>query len=125
MVTLGLAFQRRTGASALGNRIASDSIPRSASVHRRCFEILVALRMAGPALLRPGQEVAEPVDDAAAMAPVRWPFLPVAIVVERAPADAQQFCGFVDGEKRVVDIVCHGVLPHMPMRQCAAFQSSA
>jgi hypothetical protein len=94
-------------------------------VHRRCFEVLVALRVAGPALLRPGQEVAEAVDDAAAMAPVGWTPLSVAIVVERAAADAQQFGGFVDGEKRVVDIVCHGVLPHMLMRQYAAFSSSA
>jgi len=94
-------------------------------VHRRRFVVLVALRVAGTALLRPGQEVAEAVDDAAAMAPVRRTPLSVAVVVERAAADAQQFGGFVDGAKRVVDIVCHGVLPHMLMRQCAAFHSSA
>jgi hypothetical protein len=87
--------------------------------------VLVALRVAGTALLRPGQEVAEAVDDAAAMAPVRWTLFSGSIVVERAAADAQHLGGFVDGEKRVVDIVRHGVLPHMLMRQCAAFQSSA
>lgn len=66
--------------------------------------------MASPALLGPCQEVAEPVDDAAAMAPVGWTLLSVAVVVERAPADAQQLGGFVDGEKRVVDVVDHEVL---------------
>jgi hypothetical protein len=81
--------------------------------------------MSRPALLGPCQEIAEAVDDAAAMAPVGRTLLPVAIVVEGAPADAQHLGGFVDGEKRVVDIVGHGVLPHMPMRQCAAFYSSA
>jgi hypothetical protein len=94
-------------------------------VHRRRFVVLVALRVARPALLRPRQEIAEPIDDAAAMAPVGWTLLSAAVVVERAPADAQQLGGFVDGKKRVVDIVCHGVLPHMLMRQCAAFYSSA
>jgi hypothetical protein len=59
------------------------------------------------------------------MAPVRRTPLSVAVVVERAPADAQQLGGFVDGKKRVIDIVDHGVLPHMLMRQCAAFHSSA
>jgi hypothetical protein len=94
-------------------------------VHRRRFVVLVALRVAGTALLRPGQEVAEAVDDAAAMAPVRWTLFSGAIVVERAAADAQHLGGLVDREKRVVDIVRHGVLPHMLMRQCAAFHSSA
>jgi hypothetical protein len=81
--------------------------------------------MACPALLRPGQEIAEAVDDPAAVAPVGRTLLSVAIVVEGAAADAQHLGGFVDGEKRVVDIICHGVLPHMTMRQCAAFHSSA
>jgi hypothetical protein len=81
--------------------------------------------MSRPALLRPGQEIAEAVDDAAAMAPVGRTLLSVAIVVERAAADAQDLGGLVDGEKRVVHIVCHGVLPHMLVRQCAAFYSSA
>jgi hypothetical protein len=94
-------------------------------MHRRCFVVLVARRVAGPALLRPGQEVAEAVDDAAAVAPVGWPPFSRAIVVKRAAADAQQLGGLVDGEKRVVHIVCHGVLPHMLVRQCAAFYSSA
>jgi hypothetical protein len=109
----------------LGNRIASEPIPRSAIVQSRCFPILVALRVAGPALLRPCQEVAEAVDDAAAMTPVGWTLLSGAIVVERAAADAQHLGGLVDGEKRVIDIVDHAVLPHMLMRQCAAFYSSA
>jgi hypothetical protein len=125
MATLGLAFQRRTGAPAFGNRIASEPIPRSASMHRRCLGTLVPFLMARAALLGPCEEIAEAVDDAAAVAPVGRTLLSVAIVVERAPADAQDLGGFVDGEKRVVDIVCHGVLPHMPMRQCAAFYSSA
>lgn len=94
-------------------------------MRRRCFVVLVAPRVAGPALLRPGQEVAEAVDDAAAVAPVGWTPFSGAIVVKRAAADAQQLGGLVDGEKRVVDIVGHGVLPHMLMRQCAAFPSSA
>jgi hypothetical protein len=94
-------------------------------VRRRCFVILVARRVAGPALLRPGQKVAAAVDDAAAVAPVGWPPFSGAIVVERAAADAQQLGGLADGEKRVVDIVGHGVLPHMLMRQCAAFPLSA
>jgi len=59
------------------------------------------------------------------MAPVRWTLFSGAIVVERAAADSQQLGGFVDGEKRVVDIVRHGVLPHMLMREYAAFHSSA
>jgi hypothetical protein len=94
-------------------------------MHRRCFVVLVARRVAGPALLRPGQEVAEAVDDAAAVAPVGWTPFSGAIVVKRAAADAQQLGGLVDGEKRVVDVVGHGVLPHTLMRQCAAFHSSA
>jgi hypothetical protein len=81
--------------------------------------------MARPALLGPCEEIAEAVDDPAAMAPVGWTLLSVAIVVEGAPADAQDPGGFVDGEKRVVDIVGHGVLPHTLMRQCAAFHLSA
>jgi hypothetical protein len=81
--------------------------------------------MSRPALLGPCEEIAEAVDDPAAMAPVGRTLLSVAIVVEGAPADAQQLGGFVEGEKRVVHIVCHGVLPHMLMRQCAAFYSSA
>jgi hypothetical protein len=67
--------------------------------------------MATPTLLRPGQQITEAIDDPAAMAPVGWSLLSVAIVVEGAPADAQQSGGFVDGEERVIDIVCHGVLP--------------
>jgi hypothetical protein len=59
------------------------------------------------------------------MAPVRWTLFSGAIVVECAAADAQHLGGLVDGEKRVVDIVGHGVLPHVLERQCAAFQSSA
>jgi hypothetical protein len=94
-------------------------------VPRRLLGSLVPFLMARPALLGPCEEIAEAVDDAAAMAPVGWALLPVAIVVEGAPADAQDPGGFVDGEKRVADIVCHGVLPHMRMRQCAAFYSSA
>jgi hypothetical protein len=81
--------------------------------------------MAGPALLGPCEEIAEAVDDPAAMAPVGRTLLSVAVVVERAPVDAQDPGGFVDGKKRVVDIVGHGVLPHMLMGQCAAFLSSA
>src|SRR5262245_1512543 len=114
-----------TGAPALGHRTASKAISRSASVHRRCFVVLVAPRIAGPSLVRPGQEVAEAVDDAAAMAAVGWPPFSGAIVVKGAAADAQQLGGLVDGEKRVVDIVRHGVLPHMLVRQCAAFPSCA
>jgi hypothetical protein len=94
-------------------------------VHRRRFVVLVAPRVAGPALLRPGQEVAEAVDDATAVSSVGWTLFSGAIVVERAAADAQHLGGLVDGEKRVVDIVRHGVLPHVLMRQCAAFHSSA
>jgi hypothetical protein len=94
-------------------------------VHRRRFVVLVARRVAGPALLRPGQEVADAVDDAAAVAPVGWTPFSRAIVIKRAAADAQQLGGLADGEKRIVDIVCHGVLPHMLMRKCAAYPSCA
>jgi hypothetical protein len=59
------------------------------------------------------------------MAAVGWTPFSGAIVVKRAAADAQQLGGLVDGEKRVVDIVGHGVLPHVLMWQCAAFPSSA
>ena len=73
--------------------------------------MLLRLRMARATLLGPCQEIAEPVDDAAAVTPVGWTEFPAAIVVERAAADAQEPGGFVDGEKRVVGVVGHGVLP--------------
>jgi hypothetical protein len=63
--------------------------------------------MADAALLGPGDEIAEPVDDAAAVAPVGRADLPVAVVVEGAPADAQHFGCLVDGEKGVVIIIEH------------------
>ena len=109
----------------MGNVSAREPTARSASVLRRCLGTLVTFLMSRPALLGPCEEVAEAVDDAAAVAPVRWTLFSGAIVVERAAADSQHLGGLVDGEKRVVDIVGHGVLPHMLMMQCAAFHSSA
>jgi hypothetical protein len=73
--------------------------------------MLLRLRMAGAALLGPCQEIAEPVHDAAAVTPVGRAEFPAAIVVERTAADAQETGGFVDGEKRVVGVVGHGILP--------------
>ena len=81
-------------------------------MRRRRFVVLVARRVAGPALLRPGQEVAEAVDDAAAVAPVGWPPFSRAIVVKRAAADAQQLGGLVDGEKGRGIIVVIVVVEH-------------
>jgi len=83
--------------------------------------VLVRLPMAGATLLGPCQEIAEPVDDAAAMTPVGWTELPAAIVVERAPADAQEPGSFVDGEKWVVGVVGHGVLPQFDTRSVLHF----
>lgn len=73
--------------------------------------MLLRLRMARATLLGPCEELAEPVDDATAVTPVGWTKFPAAIVVERAPADAQQTGGFVDGKKRVIGVVGHEVLP--------------
>ena len=72
--------------------------------------------MAGAALLGPRQEIAESVDDAAAVSPVGGTEFSAAIVVKRAAADAQETGGFVDGEKWVIGIGGHGVLPQFGTR---------
>jgi hypothetical protein len=73
--------------------------------------MLLRLRMARATLLGPRQQIAEPVHDAAAVTPVRGTEFPAAIVVERAAADAQETGGFADGEKWVIGVVDHGILP--------------
>ncbi len=84
--------------------------------------VLLRLAMAGATLLGPCQQIAEPVDDAAPVSPVGWTLLPGAIVVERAPADAQEPGSFVDGEKWVVGVGGHGVLPQFGTRAvCCIF----
>ena len=84
--------------------------------------VLLRLAMAGATLVGPCKEIAEPVDDAATVTPVGWTLLPGSIVVERAPADAQEPGGFVDGEKWVVGVVGHGVLPQFGTRAvCCIF----
>lgn len=77
---------------------------------------VVSLTMAGATLLGPRQEIAEPVDDTAAVSPIRGTEFPAAIIVERAAADAQEPGSFVDGEKWVVGVVGHGVLPQFATR---------
>lgn len=86
--------------------------------------VLVRLTVARATLLGPGKEVAETVDNAAAVTPVGWTELPAAIIVERAAADAQEPGGFVDGEKGVVGVIGHGVLPQFGTRAvCCIFLS--
>jgi len=73
--------------------------------------MLLRFRMAGATLLGPCQEIAEPVDNATTVSPVGRTELPAAIVVEGAPADTKEAGSFLDGEKRVVGVVGHGILP--------------
>lgn len=80
------------------------------------------LTVARATLLGPCQEIAEPVDNAAAVSPIRGTEFPAAIVVEGAAADAQEPGSFVDGEKWVVGVVGHGVLPQFGTRAvCCIF----
>jgi hypothetical protein len=49
--------------------------------------------------LGPVEHLTTVVDDAAAVAPSGWPIVAPAQVVERAPLDAEELGGLVDGEK--------------------------
>jgi hypothetical protein len=81
---------------------------------RRRRRLVGALRVwpARAAALRPVENLAAVIDDAAAVAAGGWAVAAPAQVVECAPVDAQEFCSLVDGKKWRLVIVVIVVVEH-------------
>lgn len=108
---LGLAFQSSVGTAAFGQASASRAIVMAPNVHRRWRAALVRCRRTGGPLFGPFEQIAEAIDDAAAVASKFRAGLLPPVIVKRAPGHAQHLGCFVNNQEYVASFVDHEATP--------------